>query len=404
MCLDSLIHYNNYDRFQRYEEGIKHYNLGLDEIRESKNKNKNLEAIILNNLGDSYLEIGKISIGKANINAGKKIRQDILNDLRAKKELNKIESAETNIGSAHVILGKASRYSNDLNQAVFEYSRAISIFDQYRDQSAKANVLLERGETYRRIARQNFESDLFDNVKINEKNAETDIKIAFDLCQQYGLLNFLDTAHRRRGRLFHDQGLRVIGTSKKLEYYDKALTEFENALEISISTRDVREELESLKEIAFLADDHAEVVTDREKNKAKIQKELKRLEKYIELFENGLKRHKRDLHRLYNYDVYAALLRLEKAAFSYASGRKETSLNLYIQAYVGLAKSPGYGVANYLIYLPHLFNNIRRLNNPTLEKNWCNKIKKVWEKEKLHQTRDEMVAKIEEHLLGLGER
>lgn len=391
----------NYDRFRRYEEAIEYYQKALANIIEVDQKQ--LKATILNNLGDSYLEIGKIARAKAHINSGRMLRQEVLDNLITNNlEDVEIAEAESRIGFSYVILGKLARYSNDLADAEAEYSRAISIFEKNNNQSARANALLDRGETYRRMARLSFETGQLDPVKLNEEKAEKDIQIGFDLCQQYGLVNLLDTAYRRRGRLLHDQGYRAVETANKLKYYDKALLEFENALEIALRTSDVREELENLREIAFIADDHAYVVINNEIDKKKIQEEYGRLVSYIARFESGLKKYENDEHRLYNYDVFKALLVLEKAAFAYAQ-RSDQALDLYIQAYLSLAKMPGYGVSNYLIYLPHLFKNIRNLKNPKLEKEWCGKIRTAWESAGLDQMREEMIANIEVHLLGLEE-
>jgi tetratricopeptide (TPR) repeat protein len=392
----------NYARFQRFEEAIKEYQKALAEVNEGEHRH--LKATILNNLGSAYLQIGKMAKAKAHTDAGRRLRQTILEEMIAKKDSSGIETAENRLGYSFVILGTLARYSDDLTSADDEYSYAISIFEKYNDQFARANALLCRGETHRRIARLNFENDQIESVEENEDLAEIDIRAGFDICQQYGLINLLDTAYRRKGRLLHDQGYRAAEVDIKLEYYDKALVEFENALEIAVQTGDVREELENLREIAFLADDHADVVINTENDdKSKIQEEFEQLNAYIARFENSLKKHEKDVYRLYNYDAFQALLILEKAAFAYAREQRDDALNLYIRAFVTLAKSPGYGVANYLIYLPHLFKNIRNLKNPVLEKIWCGKIKDVWEKEKLDNVREEMMANIEVHLLAIGE-
>ena len=88
-----------------------------------------------------------------------------------------------------------------------------------------------------------------------DAEAETDIRRSLGLCDTYALSDVSDTAHRRMGRLLHDIALRETNPKIKIDLLDQALGEFEHGLLAAVDTRDTLEELESLTEIAFLADE-----------------------------------------------------------------------------------------------------------------------------------------------------
>lgn len=393
----------NYARFHNFDEAINNYLKALSVIHDEKQNY--LKGIILNNLGVAYLEAGKMPQAKAHLDASKRIRLKMLEEAIENNNPQGVEAAEIWIGYSFVNLGKSARYSDHLDEAERNYSEAIGIFDKFKNYSAKANTLLERGETLRRMAKKNYENNSNDFARIREleNKAETDIQISTDLIQKYGLTTLLDTAYRRKGRILHDKGIRARSVNEKLKCYDEAQYELEKGLEFAKRTKDVREELEYLRELAFLADDRVSALKDNQDQESMSQKEMQRLDYYITLFEEGLRRHKNDTYRLYNYEVFESLLALEKAAFSYEKGEMEQSLELYLIAFVGLAKSPGYGVSNYLMYIPHLARNIERIKDTDLRKAWCGRIIQVWKEEKLDQTREELMAKIEVILLGVIE-
>lgn len=389
---------HNLNRLQLYKKAIGYFKKAMDLV---PSNNLALKAIILNNLGNSYMENGDMTEAKDCIIYSIGFRQEIIDSANGQETL-RIESARIGIGLSHELLGKLARYSGDLDEADGEYTQAVSILENTSNYSVRVTTLLERSETYRRIARSKFEKKQFDVVNAYDEKAEKDIQEAYDLCLRYGLLNLLDTISRRRGRLLHDRGYRSVDTEKKLEYFALALKEFEDALRIARDTGDAQEELENLREIAFLADDHADAIVKYETDSAKIKEEYVKLESYIRQFRETLQKRSKEDRGLYNQNVFEALLTLEMAAFMYARQELDEALTLYLEAFVKLAKSPGYGVSNYLTYLPHLRRNLQNLKNPTLQRAWCDKIMITWKKHKLDKIRYEMVSLINVHLLSIG--
>jgi len=388
----------SYARYQDYNKAIDFYKKASKLV--NKDKNKGLNATIINNLGLAYLHIGKWEEAEECIDSGKKLRQQILDE----QILNGLDTrlAENRVAYSFSNLGRMFRYFGKLHDAEGNYTSALSIFDKTNEQSEVANIMLSRSEVYRELAARKFESGQFDDVKLYEQKADDDIQNGIILCQTYGLFRLLDTAYRHEGRLLHDKGYRSRNDEEKLGLYEKALKKFENALEKARDTKDVLEELECLREIAFLADDRADVIIHNTNDKKIIQEEFENLEIYISRFEEGLNTHKNDKYPLYSFNVFQSLLTLEKAAFEFSKEKYNKSLDLYLRAFVGLAKQSGYGFTNYLKYLPHLKKNLRKIKRTDIIKLWCDKIRNRWKKEKISQTHKEMIAMIDSVLLEIS--
>jgi tetratricopeptide (TPR) repeat protein len=203
--------------------------------------------------------------------------------------------------------------------------------------------------------------------------AQEDIQEGLYLCEKYQLESERDTACRRMGRVLHDLAIYELKRNKKKDargYLEQAHVYFEEGLKYARHTNDVLEELSNLAELAFIVDDFMNVVGSK-----RLPQKYQNL---LDVFKRTLDSHRKDRFRIYQFSVFENLYKLEKAAIDYQDGNYKRALNGYLEAYVGLASDPGYGLTRFKQYFPHLINRIEELPAKDAEV-WCKAFIKAWE-------------------------
>lgn len=386
----ALIYYETgfaYRQMQDFDKAVEWYEKGIRTFQESPEDDP-LEGILHNDTGYVYLNLGRWGEAAKYLNEGLDIREERLH--KAEKRLrdvsteNKAQLLATRnqsvlfVGLSRNSLGEYHRYVTEMDEALKYYDEAYERFVEINDYYWQAKCLCARGETYRRLAWQAWEKEREDSViQDNVKKARRDVEASLYLCEKYQLDDERDTASRRLGRLSHDLALMAHGRGEielALAKLEEAYNYFKQGLEYAKKTKETLEELENLTELAFLADDSV-VFYGR-----KAVPEYYR--RAVDELEEGLKKHKKDPQRIYQYPVFEALWKMEQAAIALAKGDYPKALKGYVEAFKGLGVFPGYGHARYKQHFGHLTRQIEGLPKDEQEQ-WCKKFIEVWKKTKM---------------------
>jgi tetratricopeptide (TPR) repeat protein len=395
----ALIYYETgsaYRQMQDFEQAVEWYEKGVQTLQRFR-EDDILESLLRNDVGYTYLILGRWGDAAKNLTAALEIREALWHQAerrsKAASDENKTQLlAERNkarlfVGLSRNTLGEYHRYVKELEEALKDYEQAYGHFDVINDYYWQAKCLGARGETYRRLAWQAWEKKREDTV-IQEylDKARQDVDQSLYLCEKYQLDDERDTAYRRLGRIAHDLGLMEYrqGNAKQAqERLEEAYAYFKRGLGYAEKSVDTLEELENLTELAFLADDSVvfyglDAVPDY-------------YYRAVDELEDGLKKHGEAPQRLYLYPVFEALWKMEKAAIALAERDYETALQEYIEAFKGLGIFPGYGHARYRQHFGHLTQQIESL--PREEQvRWCRKFIDVWKNTKMPGRRDKTLA------------
>jgi tetratricopeptide (TPR) repeat protein len=386
----ALIYYETgfaHRQMQDYAKAVEGYEKGTRKFQESPEDDP-LEGILHNDIGYAYLHLGRWGEAAKYLKEGLDIREDRLHSaekrLREASTENKAQLLAARNQSAFFVglsrntLGEYRRYVTEMDEALKDYDEAYERFVEANDYYWQAKCLCARGETYRRLAWQAWEKKRAASViQVYVEKARKDIEESLYLCEKYQLDDERDTAYRRLGRLSHDLGLMVHGRGEvelALAKLDDAYKYFKQGLEYAEKTKETLEELENLTELAFLADDSV-VFYER-----KAVPEYYR--KAVDELEEGLKKHKKDPRRIYQYPVFEALWRMEQAAIALTEGDHPKALKGYVDAFKGLGVFPGYGHARYKQHFGHLTRQIEGLPKDE-QVRWCNEFIEVWKKTKM---------------------
>lgn len=391
---------------------INWYEKGL----EISNENS-LTATLFNDKGYANSLLGKYEDAVRDISSGTEVREQLRkkfdaerqkleeklrDDTLSKKERDalqleygeindKYHSLNLSVGRSFITLGHIKRYTGILHDATGAYSEAKELFEQEAAFDWIASAYMGRAEAHRRIAMDLYYQHRKESVEKYSRFAENDIDKAREICQNYGLLGQMRTIFRRKGRILHDRALRATNPEDKLRFLKSAKKQFRVAL--NYSTSNVLEELETLTEIAFLGDDIIDAkISIGEENAEQVFNSAENLSNELK---NGLATHKDDIPLLYQYPVFQLLLIMEEAAIIFSkaiyqtaqgvesSADFEQAKSMYVKAFLGLAKIPGYGVARYKQHLPHLFRNIERLPSVEYKIIWYHDLMTFWKNAQL---------------------
>jgi tetratricopeptide (TPR) repeat protein len=375
-------------QMQDFDKAVEWYEKGIQTFQESPEDDP-LEGILHNDTGYAYLNLGRWGEAAKYLKEGFDIREERLH--KAEKQLREASTenkaqllAERNqsilyVGLSRNSLGEYHRYVTEMDEALKNYDEAHKCFVEVNDYYWQAKCLCARGETYRRLAWQAWEKEREDSV-IQEyvKKARKDIKESLYLCEKYQLDDERDTAYRRLGRLSHDLGFMAHGrgeVEQAQERLEEAYKYFKRGLEYAQKTKETLEELEHLTELAFLADDS---VVFYGMNKA-VPEYYRRA---VDELEEGLKKHKKDPKRIYQYPVFEALWKMEQAAIALSEGDYPIALKGYLESFKGVGVFPGYGHARYKQHFGHLTRQIEGLPKDE-QVRWCKKFIEVWKKTKM---------------------
>jgi tetratricopeptide (TPR) repeat protein len=386
----ALIYYETgfaHRQMQDFAKAVEWYEKGIRTFQELPEDDP-LEGSLHNDTGYAYLNLGRWGEAAKYLKEGLDIREDRLHktekQLREASTENKAQFLAVRNQSAFFVglsrnsLGEYHRYVTEMDEALIDYDEAYERFVGANDYYWQAKCLCARGETYRRLAWQAWEKEREDSViQGYVEKARKDIEESLYLCEKYQLDDERDTAYRRLGRLSHDLGLMAHGrgeVKQALEKLDEAYQYFKQGLEYAKKTKETLEELENLTELAFLVDDSV-VFYEREA----VPEHYRRA---VDELEEGLKKHKKDPQRIYQYPVFEALLKMEQAAIALAEGDYSTALKGYVDAFKGLGVFPGYGHARYKQHFGHLIRQIEGLPKDE-QVRWCKKFIEEWKKTKM---------------------
>jgi len=386
-------YYAIFDQKSAIENYLKALNLVLNAERTLEVRSR--IGTIYNDLGYSYLLIGDYDKAEVYIAKARAERAATLNWLqdqlaKEKKEqrrtdqIRKLEEQITDaywrLGLTFNSLGDLARYSDNFDLASIEYSEAVELFESTNNALWKSKALHQRGDAHRQIAVLASRNYRVHATKEYDRRAYDDITKSIQLVNEYGLYEVGATAYRRLGRLTHDRVWRIENTDEQIRLLDEAHNHLKTALDYAIRNNDIAEELECLREIAFLADDRAAIlmkefghIDETEENK---------INGYIELFRQGIMHHEEEDFKIYTFDVFKDLFTLVEAAYSFSVREYDVALEKYIKAFVQLASSPGYGVGCYRKHRPHIWERILSLD-PDQRKKWCERFLNAWQSTKM---------------------
>jgi tetratricopeptide (TPR) repeat protein len=374
-----------YRQMQKLEKAVEWYKKALGKFRDNPD-DSSLEGILHNDAGYVYLQWGKWGDATKHLNEALDIRKARLRE--AKKRLDGIrpeaksrleaEFSQSNlfVGLSYNTLGEFHRFADDLEEALKSYDEAYNIFDDLGDYYWQAKSLCARGETHRRLARQEWQSQKVSPVFQEHFNkAFEDIEQSLYLCEKYQLDDERDTGYRRLGRLLHDRAMTLnIETPESFKKdMEDSYKNLQQGLRYAKKTGDVLEELENLTELAFLADDAISVLGEDE---------APRYKEAVGYLKRALADHQNDPRQIYVYPVFEALLAMEQAAIDLTDKKYSKALEGYVKAFKGLATFPGYGHARYKLHFNHLTSQILRLDKEEQEK-WCRRFIKEWKETKM---------------------
>ncbi len=386
----ALIYYETgfaHRQMQDFNEAVKWYEKGIQTFQASPEDDP-LEGIMHNDTGYAYLNLGRwgevdrhlkegLDIREERLHVAEKRLRDATTENRAQLLAAKNQATRF-VGLSRNTLGEYRRYVTEMDEALKDYDQAYEHFVEVNDYYWRAKCLCARGETYRRLAWNAWEKE-HEESEIQEyvEKARKDIQESLYLCEKYQLNDERDTAYRRLGRLSHDLGLMAFGrgeVKQAQEKLEEAYGYFKRGLGYAQNTQEALEELENLTELAFLADDSV-VFYEREP----IPEYYRRA---VDELEEGLKGHKKDPRRIYQYPVFEALWKMERAAIALAERDYATALKGYVEAFKGLGVFPGYGHARYKQHFGHLTKQIGKLPKDE-QVRWCKKFIEVWKKTKM---------------------
>lgn len=280
-------------------------------------------------------------------------------------------------------LGQLARYTGELANAEDYYDDALSIFEAQESNYWRIEALQSRGDAYRQLAKNLYTLERREKSREYDKKAYNDLEAAMVLCEQYGFIEISARVHRRIGRLLHDRYFRTDDLHQQETLLKEALAYFEDAIQIAQKTGSTLEELEALTEIAFLGDDLVRLYKQQEPYDKLQPEEHELVQQYTNRLRQGIEAeaHRDDRPRIYQFDVFDNLLKMEEAALIYESGNFDQALEKYLQSFTGLARDPGYGSARCRRHFDHLFENIRRLRDASEEEKWCRRFMDAWRQE-----------------------
>jgi tetratricopeptide (TPR) repeat protein len=383
-----------YRRLQEIPRAIRWYEKAKEVAHSIK-----LMATILNDLGYAYVLFGEYKQAGRYVKRARELRQEQVRRLESelsdlKKRLGvshqQVENLERDLSDARWLLGlsfntlgQVKRFDGDLAAATGAYSEALEIFSQgdVSDYMWLSNALHSRGEAHRRIAAVLFDQDRFGACDEYEKRAREDIDESLELCDQFGFQKH--TVNRRMGRLLHDQAKRASDLEGSLKLLEKARSYFEKGLQAAKDNENTLDELENLTELAFLVDDRLEAQKQLSDSRSLSQKQIENGRRDIEALREGLERHRNDPFVIYQFPVFEHLLELEEGAFRFVQSQFDEALEFYLNGYAGLASTPGYGVARYRQHLGHLFDQLKKLEDPALVRQWGDAFINKWNETKI---------------------
>jgi len=369
-----------YRQMQNLKEAVKWYELGFRQFQDTPG-DASWQAILFNDTGYVYLQLGRWGEATRNLKDALDIRKAQLHsdEERLRKASPEEDKVRLNAarsqsalfaGLSHNTSGEFHRYVGDLGEALEHYNEAHKLFVEVGNYFWQAKCLCARGETHRRLARHARGQGLEDAViQAHLDQSRQDIEGSLYLCEKYQLDDERDTACRRLGRLSHDLGMAQENKEQAIQYFEAAHEYFVRGLGFARQTREVLEELENLTELAFLADDAIDIYGSE-----------KATEKYLDAVDElakALEKHENDPRRIYQYPVFVALLKMERAAIAYTNRDYEKALDGYVDAFKELGKLPGYGHARYGQHFDHLRRQITNL--PSDEQGrWCKRFVEEW--------------------------
>lgn len=387
-----------YSKLQELDEAIKHYRQAFQSYNELKLDRRDRLATILNDLGFALARIGQYEEGQELVTRGREIRQELYEQARssvdelsglqkgldleskamteleiAKREAEAdLDRAEFRLGMTHSTEGQIARYNDELVTALGHYDDALRLLRAAGRTNQIALIQNRRGETFRRMARQQHEKG--DKEKRNEfaRRGHEAIDESLYLKEKYNL-ELTDMMERRKGRLLHDQAIWAIQETRfddARELLEKAGEQFRLAITSARNADNWLEILESEAEVLFLQDDWAEL-RGKEYDPASVQEALGRFQKVLS--EARLRG-----ERIYQFEVYDCLYAIENGAYHHEvaqqyGDKKEYDLALdeYVKGYLGMATSPGYGHAQFRLHLSHLRQHIQDIDDSTIAIEWC---------------------------------
>jgi tetratricopeptide (TPR) repeat protein len=374
-----------YRQMQKLEKAVHWYKKALDKFRDNPDDSA-LEGILHNDVGYVFLQWGRWGDATKHLNEALDIRKARLREAKrrldaatseAKSRLEaEYSQSDLFVGLSYNTLGEFHRFADDLDEALKNYDESYKIFKKLGDYYWQAKSLCARGETQRRLALQEWQSQK-DSPAFQEhfNKAFEDIEQSLYLCEKYQLNDERDTGYRRLGRLLHDRAMTLNietpGSFKK--DLEDAYENLQQGLKYAKDTGDVLEELENLTELAFLADDAISVLGEDE---------APRYKEAVRKLEQALKEHKNDPRKVYVYPVFEALLAMEQAALDRADKKYAKALDGYVKAFKRLGTFPGYGHARYKLHFNHLTSQILRLDKEEQAK-WCRRFIKEWKETKM---------------------
>jgi hypothetical protein len=180
--------------------------------------------------------------------------------------------------------------------------------------------------------------------------------------------------------VLHDLALREIARDNQTgarQHLAQAEDHFRRGLQFAYNTQDEYEQLHILTELAFVADDLAELDPAAG---AQLYNET------IPKLETAILTQKQSTNPLYQLSVFEHQLELEKAAFAYSQGKYAQALDWYVLGYAGLASDAGYGSAKYLDLVRHLQRQIENLEESAEAVRWCDRFINTWDAELVRNT------------------
>ncbi len=418
-----------YRRMQNIDAAINWYEKAKESFKQHGGSKKRL-GIILNDLGYVYTFVGEYRKAEIGVSQALKVRHQELAEVQQQLEElqgqivaaspeekatllakeNRLQvrrrEAATLLGTSYNTLGEIARFQSDLDTAIYYYTQALEIFKEQEDPTWQAKALFSRAEAHRRIALHKLELHDPGGCEWHWNHADADLEESLYLCERFYIMEERSTAHRRRGRSLHDRALwffRDKGDVARAKLaLDAAREQLKKGLHFARQTDNVLEEFENLTELAFLADD---LVTIAGAHPATVYDD------YITPLSEALEAHRRDEARLYQFDVFENLLRIELGAYYYAANNIEESLRYYLEGYSGLAADPGYGMARYRMHYNHLIDRIQSIQDKATAEKWCNAFIDKWQTTKvarpgidlyLAQVHPDLVEWCEIHMLTRG--
>lgn len=388
-------------RLENISKAIEYYEKAKDKAIE--NRDKVWLPTILNDLGYAYAFQGtfdpdysltSLELRMANLAIDEKHVTDLEAKIRQasldkKAELHKqlaeaqkqVRQSKLMVGLTHNTLGQIYRFSGALTRAVAEYSQALSIFQEIRNKRWEAEALFSRGEAHRRLAVEYYELGRKAPGNEHDTKAYRDIDASVEICESYNFADIITTAYRRKGLLYHDRFIRPdfvgIAPEQRFLYMDQAHELFETAYKAAEKGQKVLEQFTNLAEIAFLGDDIIEYW--QEYDPEKVQPAMDKARANLERLNQLLDEHGRSDIKIQQYPVFAYLAKMEEGHLFLVQKRFEPAFQCLRDAFVGLAKTPGYGQARYKQHLPYLFKVLRMLDTDEQDK-LCHELVNAWEK------------------------